>query len=40
LSPSNIRLVSALEHFSLSGDLHRQIAHLPDGAKVRIAVGP
>lgn len=37
---SNIRVVSSREHFSLSGDLHKQIAHLPDGSKVRVTVGP
>lgn len=37
---ANIRVVSTWEHFSLSGDLHRQIADLPDGASIRIAVGP
>ena len=28
--------LSAVEHFSLTGDLHRQLRDLPDGAKVRI----
>ena len=37
---ANIRVVPAREHFSLSGDLHEQIARLPDGGKVRITVGP
>jgi hypothetical protein len=31
----NIAPVSVVEHFRLSADLHRQIAELPDGAKVR-----
>jgi hypothetical protein len=37
---ANIRVVPAREHFSLSGDLHKQIAHLADGDKVKITVGP
>lgn len=36
---TNIRVVSAWEHFSLSGDLHRQIIHVTDEGKVRITVG-
>lgn len=37
---ANIRVVAAREHFGLSGELHRQIANLPDGAQVRISVAP
>lgn len=28
------------EHISFLGDLHRQIANLPDGAQVRLVIGP
>jgi len=31
----NLNPVSAAEHFELTGHIHRQIAELPDGAKVR-----
>ena len=31
----NIATISVVEHFRFSADLHRQIAELPDGAKVR-----
>lgn len=37
---ANIRVVPTREHFGLSGELHRQIAELPDGVQVRISVGP
>jgi len=36
----NIRIVATHEHFRLSGELHRSIANLPDGAQVRISIGP
>jgi Domain of unknown function (DUF1851) len=32
---SNIAVVSAIEHFRFTADLHQQIANLPDGAHVR-----
>jgi hypothetical protein len=31
----NLNPVSAWEHFSLTGEIHRQIAALPEGAKVK-----
>jgi hypothetical protein len=34
----NFAPVPAKEHFGVSGDLHRQIADLPDGATVRLSV--
>ena len=30
--------LSAVEHFSVTGDMHRQMRDLPDGAKVRIRI--
>ncbi|MGD9588287.1 MAG: T6SS immunity protein Tdi1 domain-containing protein [Pyrinomonadaceae bacterium] len=33
---ANLNPVPAVEHFSITGDIHRQIRHLPDGSKVRI----
>ncbi len=36
----NINPVPAREHFGVSGDLHRQIKDLPNGAHVEIAVTP
>ena len=30
--------LSAVEHFAVTGDLHRQLRDLPDGAKVRLRV--
>lgn len=36
----NFAVVPAREHFSLSGDLHRQMSELPDGAHVRLSVEP
>jgi hypothetical protein len=35
---ANFAVVPAREHFSLSGDLHRQLAELPDGTQVRLSV--
>jgi hypothetical protein len=37
-SAENMHPVSAAEHFSLSGDMHRSIRGLPDGANVRVTV--
>jgi hypothetical protein len=34
----NIAVVPTAEHFRLSADLHKQIADLPDGARVRFKV--
>jgi hypothetical protein len=36
--PENFKPVPAVEHFGLSGDLHRQIHDLEDGTKVRLTV--
>ena len=36
----NFAPVPAREHFSVSGQLHREIAELPDGAAVRLSVEP
>lgn len=38
--PWNFAAVPAKEHFGLSGDIHRQVAELPDGAKVRLVIAP
>jgi len=38
--PSNLNAVPAREHFALTGDLHRQLQSLPDGAKVDLTVVP
>jgi len=32
--------LSALEHFGVTGDMHRQMRDLPDGTKVRIKIVP
>lgn len=37
---ANIYVSTAREHFGLSGALHHQLAHLPDGAKVKLVVEP
>lgn len=37
---SNLNAVPAHEHFMLTGDIHREIKGLPDGAKVRLSVAP
>lgn len=34
--PWNFKVVPATEHFSLTGHVHREIAALPDGARVRM----
>ena len=34
----NLNPVPAAEHFAMTGDVHREIAALPDGARVRISV--
>lgn len=36
----NFAVVPIKEHFGLSGDLHRQIASLPEGATVRLQMEP
>jgi hypothetical protein len=37
--PNNAYVADLYEHVSFLGDLHRQIADTPDGAKVRLKVG-
>jgi hypothetical protein len=37
--PDNAYVADLYEQVSFLGDLHRQIAHTPDGAKVRLKVG-
>jgi hypothetical protein len=37
---ANFAVVPAWEHFSLSGDLHRQLSELPDGTQVGLSVVP
>jgi len=34
----NLNPVPAAEHFRMTGDVHREIAALPDGAKVKLTV--
>lgn len=36
----NFAVVPAREHFTLSGDLHRQLSGMADGDKVRLSVVP
>jgi len=36
----NLNPVPAREAFGYTGDMHRQIASLPDGAKVKVSIGP
>lgn len=38
--PNNAYIADLYEQVSFLGDLHRQIADSPDGAKVRLIVGP
>lgn len=38
--PNNAYVADLYEQVSFLGDLHRQIADTPDGAKVRLNVGP
>jgi Domain of unknown function (DUF1851) len=38
--PSNLNAVPAREHFALTGDVHRQLQSLQDGAKVKLSVVP
>ncbi|HEV3512591.1 MAG TPA: hypothetical protein VGS05_12870 [Candidatus Sulfotelmatobacter sp.] len=38
-APNNAYVADLYEHVSFLGDLHRQIANTPDGAKVRLKVG-
>jgi hypothetical protein len=38
-APDNVYVADLYEHVSFLGDLHRQIANTPDGAKVRLRVG-
>jgi hypothetical protein len=38
-APDNAYVADLYEHVSFLGDLHRQIANTPDGAKVRLRVG-
>jgi hypothetical protein len=37
-SAENMHPVSAAEHFSLSGHVHKSIRQLPDGAQVRVTI--
>lgn len=37
---ANTYVTAAREHFSLSGELHQQLAPLPDGTEVRLDVAP
>lgn len=36
----NLNPVPSAEHFGVTGDIHRQLRDLPDGAKVRITTQP
>ena len=36
--PWNFRAVPAWEHFEVTASLHRQVAHLPEGARVRVVI--
>jgi hypothetical protein len=38
-SPNNPHLVDLYEHLAFLGNINQQIASLPDGAKVRLAIG-
>ena len=38
--PWNFNAVPAQQHFELTAHIHREIAALPDGSKVRITVAP
>ena len=39
-TPDTAFIADIYEHISFLGDLHQQIATLPDGSKVRLRVGP
>lgn len=39
-TPDTAYIADIYEHVSFLGDLHRQIANLPDGSKVKLSVNP
>lgn len=39
-TPDTAFIADIHEHVSFLGDLHQQIANLPDGSKVRLVIGP
>jgi hypothetical protein len=36
----NMMAISAKEHFALTGTIHKQVAHLPDGSKIQTNIVP